>query len=110
MYDVNMFMLRAWDVVEGAGMPWVELGTSVSRGGAELKKRAPSRVYQRREGQVRAGGDARVAVAVWCTWHGGTAWLGVARHVVGAVWGVVWGEVRLNVCVLCGAVFGWGRG
>ena len=29
---------------------------------------------------------------------------------VGAVWGVVWGEVRLNVCVLCGAVFGWGRG
>ena len=29
---------------------------------------------------------------------------------VGAVWGVVWGEVRLSVCVLCGAVFGWGRG
>ena len=28
---------------------------------------------------------------------------------VGAVWGVVCGEVVRNVCVLCGAVFGGGR-
>ncbi len=69
------------------GQDMVGVGASVSRGGAELKKRGPSRVHQRREGQVRAGGDARVAVAVWCTWHGGTAWLGVTRHVDG--YGVV---------------------
>ena len=29
---------------------------------------------------------------------------------MGAVWGVVYGEVRANVCVLCGAVFGGGGG
>ncbi len=43
-----------------------------------MKKRAPSCVYRHREGQVRDGGGARAAVAAWCTWHGGTAWLGVA--------------------------------
>ena len=51
--------------------------------GGDVKKRAPSCVYQRRVGQVRAGGGACVAVPAWCTWHGGTAWLGVARHVCG---------------------------
>ncbi len=29
---------------------------------------------------------------------------------MGAGWGVVWGEVGRNVCVLCGEVFGRGRG
>ncbi len=58
-------------------------GASASRGGGDVKKRAPSCVYQRREGQVRDGGGACVAVAAWCTWHGGTVWLGAARHVDG---------------------------
>ncbi len=80
---VDMVMMRAWDVVAGADSTWTELGTSVRRGGGDVKKRAPSCVYPRREGQVRAGGGACVAVAAWCTWHGGTAWLGVARHVDG---------------------------
>ncbi len=76
-------MMRAWDVVAGAGRTLAGLGTCASRGGAELEKRAPSCVYRRCEGQVRDGGGARVAVAAWCTWHGGTAWLSAARHVDG---------------------------
>ncbi len=65
------------------GQDVVGVGTSVSRGGGTVKKRAPSCVYRRREGEVRAGSVACVAVPVWCTCHGGTAWLGVARHVGG---------------------------
>ncbi len=65
------------------GQDMVGVATSVSRGGGDMKKRAPSCVYQRREGQVRAGDVACVVVPAWCTWHGGTAWLGVARHVGG---------------------------
>jgi hypothetical protein len=83
LFAVNMVVMRAWDVVAGAGRTWVELGTSVRRGGGDVKNRAPSCVYRRREGQVRAGGGARVVLPAWCTWHGGTAWLGVARHVDG---------------------------
>ena len=67
MFVVDMVMMRAWDVVTGAGRTWAGLGISVRRGGADVKKRAPSCVYQRREGQVRAGDCARVAVAAWCT-------------------------------------------
>jgi hypothetical protein len=65
------------------GQDMVGVGASASRGGGDVKKRTPSCVYRRREGQVRAGDCARVAVAAWCTLHGGTAWLGVARHVDG---------------------------
>jgi len=65
------------------GQDMVGVGASASRGGGDVKKRAPSCVYRRREGQVRAVGSACAAVAAWCTWHGGTAWLGVARHVDG---------------------------
>ena len=83
MFVVNMVMMRAWNVVAGAGRTRALLGTSVSRGGGDVKKRAPSCVYQRCEVQVRAVGVACVAVPAWCTWHGGTAWLGVARHVDG---------------------------
>ena len=83
MFVVNMVLVRAWDVVAGADRTRALLGTSASRGGGDVKKRAPSCVYQRREGQVRAGGVVWVAVAAWCTWHGGAAWLGVTRHVGG---------------------------
>ena len=65
------------------GQDMVGVGASVRRGGGDVKKRAPSCVYRRREGQVRDGGGARAVVAAWCTWHGGTAWLVVARHVDG---------------------------
>ncbi len=61
----------------------VGVGASASGRGGDVKKRAPSCVYQRHEGQVRAGGGGYVAVCVQFTWHGGTAWLGVARHVGG---------------------------
>ncbi len=83
MFVVDMVMIRVWDLVAGAGRAWAGLGSSVWRGGEQLKKRAPSRVYRRREGQVRDGGGARASVPAWCTWHGGTVWLGVARHVDG---------------------------
>jgi hypothetical protein len=83
LFVVDMVMIYVSVVAAGAGRTWSGLGTSVSRGGGDVKKRAPSCVYQRREGQVRAGGVACVAVPAWCTWHGGTAWLGVARHVDG---------------------------
>ena len=106
MFVVYVVMMCAWDVVAGAGRTWLGVGASASREGGEMKKRAPSCVYRRREGQVRAGGVACVAVPAWCTWHGGTAWLCVTGTWMGAVWGVVCGEVRGNVCVLCGAVFG----
>ncbi len=43
LYVVDMLMLRAWSLVAGAGRAWAELGTCVSRGGAELEKR-PRRV------------------------------------------------------------------
>ena len=65
------------------GQDMVGVGASASGRGGDVKKRAPSCVYRRREGQVRAEGGACVVVAAWCTWHGGTAWLGVARHVDG---------------------------
>ncbi len=65
------------------GQDMVGVGASASCGGGDVKKRAPSCVYQRREGQVRAGGGVCAAVPAWCTWHGGTAWLGVARRVDG---------------------------
>ena len=65
------------------GQDMVGVGASASRGGCDLKKRASSCVYRRREGQVRAVGSACAAVAAWCTWNGGAAWLGVARHVDG---------------------------
>ncbi len=61
----------------------VGVGTSVSRRDGDVRKGAPSFVYRRREGQVRTGGGSCVAVPAWCTWHGRTAWLGVARHVDG---------------------------
>ncbi len=83
LFDVDMAMMRAWDEVAGAGRTWSGLGASASRGGGDVKKRALSCVYRRREGQVRVGGVACVAVRAWCTWHGGAAWLGVARHVDG---------------------------
>ena len=87
LFDVHMAMMCAWDVVAGVGRTWSGLGTSVSRGGGgdvkKFKKRAPSCVYRRREGQVSVGDGACVAVAAWCTWYGGAAWLGVARHVDG---------------------------
>ena len=83
MFVVYMIVMRAWDVVIGSGRTWAGLGTCVMRGGGDVKKRAPSCVYRRREGQVRAVGGACVAVPAWCTWHGGTAWLGVARDVDG---------------------------
>ena len=73
------------------GQDMVGVGASASRGGGDVKKRAPSCVYRRREGQVRAVGSACVTVPAWCTWHGGTAWLGVARHVDGCCVGCcVW--------------------
>ncbi len=80
----------------------------MSRGGGELKKRAPSCVYRRREGQVRDGGGACVAVAAWCTWNGGTAWMGVARHMDGCGVGCcVWlGEARRVRFVWCGVWMG----
>ncbi len=83
LFVVDMVMMYAWDVVAGAGRTRAGLGSSVSRGGGDVKKRAPSCVYRRREGQVRAVVGACVAVPASCTWHGGTAWLGVARHVNG---------------------------
>ena len=77
------------------------------RGGGDVKKRAPSCVYRRREGQVRAVDGACAAVAAWCTWHGGAAWLGVARHVDGCGVGCcVWrgddSEEKLVCFVWCG--------
>ena len=63
-FVVNMVVMRAWDVVAGAGRTCMGLGASVSRRGGDVRKRAPSCVYQRREGQVRAGGGACVAVCV----------------------------------------------
>ena len=73
------------------GQDMVGVGTSVRRGGGDVKKWAPTCVYQRREGQVRAGGVACVAVPAWCTCHWGTAWLGVARRVGGCGMGCcVW--------------------
>ncbi len=83
MFVVDVVMMYVWHVVAGAGRTWTELEISASRGVEELEKRAPPCVYRRREGQVRAEGGACVAVPAWCTWHGGTAWLGVARHVDG---------------------------
>ena len=109
MFDVNMVMMRAWNVVAGAGRTRALLGTSVSGGGGDVKKRAPSCVYQRREGQVRAVVGACVTVAAWCTWHGGTAWLGVARHVDGCGVGccVGRGEGKRVCFVWCGVWRWW---
>ncbi len=73
LFVAYMVMMRAWDVVAGAGRTWAGVRASVRRGGGDVKKMAPSCVYRRREGQVRAVGGACVAVPVWCTWHGGTA-------------------------------------
>ncbi len=87
-----------------------------SRGGGEIKKSAPSCVHRRREGQVRAGGVACVAVPAWCTCHGRTAWLGAARRVDGCGLGCcVWrGEGKREAgwvgCGGCGWVPGGGVG
>ena len=108
MLVVDMVVMRAWDVVAGAGRTWTGLGASASHGGGDVKKRAPSCVYRRCEGQVRAGGVVCVAVAAWCTWHGGAAWLGVARHVGGCGVGCcVWRGEGKRVCfVWCGVWMG----
>ena len=92
------------------GQDMVGVGASASRGGGDVKKRAPSCVYRRCEGQVRAGD---VVLLQWLHGVPGTGeqrgWV-LPGTWVGAVWGVVCGEVVRNVCVLCGVVFGRGGG